>query len=576
MSTALKEAMINVTIDFQAVQVPMGATILDAAGACGVDIPHLCYHPDQGIKGNCRICMVEVKGSRKLAAACATPVWEGMEIFTHSRQVRDMQKGVLELILANHEQDCLNCQRNGTCELLALCERFQITRSPLENAVEALALDNTNPSLVRDTAKCVKCMRCVEACQKIQTVDVLTHSHRSVHFNVTPAYNQPLESTLCVYCGQCAVVCPTGAIVEKDEVDKVWDALENPDVHVVVQVAPAVRVAIGDAFDFPPGEAVAGKLVSSLRRLGFDGVFDTSFTADLTIVEESNELIHRLTNDGILPMVTSCSPGWINFMEGRYSDLAPYISTCKSPQQMFGALSKTYYANLSNLEAKDIFTVSIMPCTAKKYEAAREEMGREGYRDVDVVLTTRELARMIKSAGIVFEAQAQQEFDAPFGAATGAAVIFGASGGVMEAAIRTAHHMVLGKPMKNLTYQPVRGLDGVKEATVVLGDVTLRVAAASGLGQARLLMDQIRAGESPYHFIEIMACPGGCLGGGGQPISKKTTKVARMESLYALDEANTLRMSHTNPWVIKLYEDYLGKPMGHLSHELLHTHYQHE
>lgn len=567
--------MLQLTIDHQVVSVPKGTTILEAAHQCGVEIPHLCFHPDQSIKGNCRICMVAVKGSRKLSAACATPVWEGMEVQTHTRQVRDMQKGVLELILANHHQDCLNCQRNGNCELLSLCERFNVTRSPLMDAVEALPLDNTNPSLIRESAKCVKCNRCVEACQKVQTVDVLTHSHRSVHFNVTPAYNQALESTLCVFCGQCSAVCPTGAIVEKDDTEQVWEALEDPSRHVIVQVAPAVRVAIGDAFGMQPGAAMVGKLVTALKRLGFDGVFDTNFTADLTIVEESHELLHRLKNNGVLPMVTSCSPGWINFMEGRFSDLSAHISSCKSPQQMFGALSKTYYAELKGIDPASIYTVSIMPCTAKKYEAARPEMGREGYRDVDVVLTTRELARMIKGAGILFEEQKEQEFDAPFGLASGAGIIFGASGGVMEAALRTAHDVVLGRPMDNLAFTPVRGLEGVKEAAVTLGDVTLRVAAASGLSQARVLMEQIRSGESPYHFVEIMACPGGCLGGGGQPIgTTKIVKTARMESLYALDEAADIRMSHQNAWVHKLYEEYLGEPNGHKAHELLHTHYK--
>lgn len=575
MSHVAVSEMLQLTIDHQVVSVPKGTTILEAAHQCGVEIPHLCFHPDQSIKGNCRICMVAVKGSRKLSAACATPVWEGMEVQTHTRQVRDMQKGVLELILANHHQDCLNCQRNGNCELLSLCERFNVTRSPLMDAVEALPLDNTNPSLIRESAKCVKCNRCVEACQKVQTVDVLTHSHRSVHFNVTPAYNQALESTLCVFCGQCSAVCPTGAIVEKDETEQVWEALEDPGRHVIVQVAPAVRVAIGDAFGMPPGAAVAGKLVTALKRLGFDGVFDTNFTADLTIVEESHELLHRLKNNGVLPLVTSCSPGWINFMEGRFSDLSAHISSCKSPQQMFGALSKTYYAELKGIDPASIYTVSIMPCTAKKYEAARPEMGREGYRDVDVVLTTRELARMIKGAGILFEEQKGQEFDAPFGLASGAGIIFGASGGVMEAALRTAHDVVLGRPMDNLAFTPVRGLEGVKEAAVTLGDVTLRVAAASGLSQARVLMEQIRNGDSPYHFIEIMACPGGCLGGGGQPIgTTKVVKTARMESLYALDEAADIRMSHQNAWVHKLYEEYLGEPNGHKAHELLHTHYK--
>lgn len=574
MNPTQAQKMIQVVIDHQAVTVPEGTSVLMAAAHCGVDIPHLCYHPDQTIKGNCRLCMVAVKGSRKLAAACATPVWEGMEVLTHTRQVRDMQKGVLELILANHDQDCLNCQRNGSCELLELCERFNVTRSPLVSAVEALPLDNTNPALIRDSGKCVKCMRCVEACQRVQTVDVLTHSHRSVHFNVTPAYNQPLEKTLCVYCGQCAAVCPTGAIVEKDETDLVWEALEDPSRHVVVQVAPAVRVAIGDAFDLPPGTEVTGKLVATLKRLGFDGVFDTNFTADLTIVEESHELLHRIQKGGVLPLVTSCSPGWISFMEGRYPDLSPHISTCKSPQQMFGALSKSFYAQAVAMDPKSIFTVSIMPCTAKKYEAARPEMGRGGLRDVDVVLTTRELARMIKGAGIRLEVQEALDFDKPFGLGTGAGAIFGASGGVMEAALRTAYDIVVGTPMEDLNFEPVRGLEGIKAAQVNLKGMVLQVAAASGLSQARILMDQIRQGKSPYHFIEIMACPGGCLGGGGQPIgTTKLVKEARKESLYRIDAQSAIRMAHKNPWVEQLYREWLGSPNGDRAHDLLHTSY---
>lgn len=566
---------IQLKIDHKAISVPEGTTILEAARKVAVNIPHLCYHPDQTIKANCRICVVEVKGSRKLTAACSTQVWEGMEVLTNTRKVRDMQRGILELMLANHNQDCLKCHRNGNCELQDLCERFNISRTHLEDAVDALPLDNTNPALVRDSSKCIKCARCVEACQEVQEVHVLTHSHRSSRFNIAPAYEMSLEDTLCVFCGQCAAVCPTGAIVEKDETDLVWDAIEDPDKHVIVQVAPAVRVALGDAFDLPKGEIVTGKTVAALRRLGFEQVFDTNFTADLTIMEESHELIHRLTKGGTLPMVTSCSPGWINYIEGTFDDMLDHLSTCKSPQQMFGALSKTYYAELKGLDPKNIYTVSIMPCTAKKYEAARPEMTSGGVREVDVVLTTRELSRMIAAAGIEFAALEEDQFDNPFGIGSGAGAIFGATGGVMEAALRTAYETVTGKGLPSLDFNDVRGLEGIKEATVKLNELELKVAVASGLSNAKTLMNQIRRGESPYHFIEIMACPGGCLGGGGQPIrSTNDIKQKRMDALYEIDADLPIRKSHKNPDILHLYDTWLGEPLGERSHALLHTHYR--
>jgi NADP-reducing hydrogenase subunit HndD len=566
---------VKIIIDNKNVIVPERTTILEAAKKVNINIPHLCYHPDQAVKANCRMCVVDVAGSKKLTPACSSFVFEGMEVSTNTKKVRDMQKGVLELILANHDQNCLKCQRNGNCELQDLCRRFNISKTNLEDTVMALPLDDTNPSLVRDSSKCIKCNRCVEACQKGQEVHVLTHSHRSIHYNITPAYEMPLEDTLCVFCGQCAAVCPTGAIVEKDETQKVWDAIQNPRKHVIVQVAPAVRVALGDSFHMPKGDIVTGKMIAALRRLGFDQVFDTNFTADLTIMEEGSELIKRITEGGTLPLITSCSPGWVNFIEGRYDHLLDHLSTCKSPQQMFGALSKTYYSELKGIDAKDIYTVSIMPCTAKKFEAQRPEFTINGMPEVDAALTTRELARMIESAGIEFADLEEDQFDNPFGIGTGAGAIFGASGGVMEAALRTAYEVLTGKGLPSLDFEGVRGLEGLKEATIDIDGMALKVAVASGLSNAKVLLKQIQNGTSPYAFIEIMGCPGGCLGGGGQPIkSTLAVKAKRMKALYKIDADLPLRKSHKNPDVIKLYETYLGEPLGHKSHELLHTHYQ--
>jgi iron-only hydrogenase group A len=565
---------INLTIDNKDVIVPEGTTILEAARKVNINIPHLCYHPDQGIKANCRLCVVEVSGDRKLAASCSVYVYEGMKVQTNTKKVRDMQKGILELILANHNQDCLKCQRNGNCELQELCRRFNISKTHLEDSVDALPLDNTNPSLIREPSKCIKCNRCVEACQTVQEVHVLTHSHRSIHYNISPAYEMALEDTLCTFCGQCSAVCPTGAIVERDDTVKVWDAIDDSTKHVIVQVAPAVRVALGDSFGLPKGEIVTGKTVAALRRLGFEAIFDTNFTADLTIMEEGNELLRRVKEGGVLPMITSCSPGWINFIEGRYDNLLGHLSTCKSPQQMFGAITKSYYAEKRGIDPKDIFTVSIMPCTAKKFEAARPEMKTNGFQEVDIVLTTRELGRMIEAAGIDFANLEEDQFDNPFGVGTGAGAIFGATGGVMEAALRTAYELVTGNGLPSLNFMDVRGLQGIKESSVNLNGLELKVAVANGLANAETILDEIEAGTSPYAFIEIMACPGGCLGGGGQPIySTKAVKTKRMESLYHIDADLPLRKSHKNPHVDNLYAEYLIEPLGHKSHELLHTHY---
>ncbi len=570
----------KVTIDNKEVCVKEGITILEAAKAADIKIPTLCNHPALSVKANCRICMVEA-GKDKLVAACSTPVWDGMEIKTNSKRVREIQKGVLELILANHDQDCLRCIRGGQCELQDLCERFNISRTDIDDitlgevTVDSKPIDRSNPSIVRDYSKCVKCNRCVEVCESVQDAAVLAASHRSVDYVIQPAFGKTLDQTLCTYCGQCITVCPVGAIYERDYIDKVWEALDREDLHVIVEVAPAVRVALGESFGYEPGTNVTGKIVASLRRLGFDKVFDTNFTADLTIIEEGYELLDRIENQKTLPMVTSCSPGWINYMEGFYPDLIENISTCKSPQQMFGTLSKTYYAEKAQIHPSKIFTVSIMPCTAKKFEAQRSEMNTYGAIDVDAVLTTRELARMIKMSGVNFKSISEEQFDDPFGITTGAAVIFGSTGGVMEAALRTVYEVVTGEGLEALDFYEVRGLDGIKATEVKMGDMTVKVAVAHSLSNAKKLMEEVRAGVSEYTFIEVMACPGGCIGGGGQPISTDPDiREKRMRGIYNIDRHKVLRKSHENPAIVKLYESYLGKPNSHKAHELLHTHYE--
>jgi len=570
--------MVALTIDNLAVEVPEGSTILEAARSVGIHIPSLCTLPEMHHSpGACRICVVEVERARSLVASCVYPVANGMKVKTNSRRVREARERVMEFMLSDHPRDCNICQKHGNCELQQVAEQVgtrDITVPCTDFTIHDI--DDSSDALVRDASKCINCLRCVTACAEVQGVFLLTPEGRGFDSRVVPAMGHNLNDSACTFCGQCAVVCPTGAIVEKDHTDLVWAALEDPTKHVVVQEAPAIRAQLGEEFGLPPGTLVTGKMITALRRLGFDRVFDTNFTADLTIIEEGNELLHRAKTGGKLPMITSCSPGWIKFIEHFYPDLLPHVSTCKSPQQMFGALAKTYYAEKEGIDPANIFVVSIMPCTAKKFEAARPEMRSSGYRDVDVVLTTRELGRMLRQAGIDLAALPEGDYDAPMGQYSGAATIFGATGGVMEAALRTVYAVVTGKNLPSLDITAVRGLDGIKEAALVIGDLgEVRAAVAHGLGNARKLMDRVAAGQADYHFIEIMACPGGCVGGGGQPLPASDEKRRlRAGALYQDDsDVQSLRQSHENPSIKTLYDDFLKAPLGEKSHHLLHTHY---
>ena len=589
--------MVTVTIDNRTVDVPEGTTILEAARKLNIDLPTLCYHPDQAVKANCRICVVEVVGQRVLQPACSYPVYDGMVVDTNSSVCREARRNILELILAHHAQDCLRCTRNGTCELQAMSHKMNVNsrvRYPIE--IRSEGKDLSSPSIVRDPDKCINCGRCIHACSEVQTVHALTKENRGFDTIVKPAFGKKLAESPCINCGQCVQACPVGALVVHDDTAKVWAALsernrwnqmlctydesfemsgsfEKSDSVVVAQIAPAVRITIAEEFDLPPGAVSAGQIVAAMRILGFDAVFDTDFTADLTIMEEGHELLHRLQNGGTLPMITSCSPGWIKFCETFYPDLLDHLSSCKSPQQMFGALVKTYYAEKIDKDPKKIMSVSIMPCTAKKFECTRPEMGRDGYRDIDVVLTVRELASMIREAGINIEALPESEFDLPFGIGSGAGEIFGATGGVMEAALRTVYEVVTGKELEKLDFEAVRGFVGVKEATVDLNGTIVKVAVANGLGNARKVMDAIKAGTADYHFIEIMACPGGCIGGGGNPVTRHELIRKRIDAVYSLDKRLAVRQSHKNPVIDAIYKEYLGKPNGEKSHHLLHTHY---
>ena len=572
--------MINLKINGQAVSVPAGTTVLEAARSIGIEIPTLCYLKDVSKTGSCRMCLVEIKGGRALQAACVYPVSEGLEVMTNTPAVRNARRVTLELILSNHDRKCLTCARNRNCELQALADELGVTDIQFEGVRNEYAVDELSPSIVRDNNKCVLCRRCVSMCKNIQTVGAIDAMERGFKTTVGCAFDKSLNEVSCVNCGQCIAVCPVGALREKDVTDDVWAAIADPDKHVVVQTAPAIRAALGEEFGMPIGTAVTGKMVSSLRRLGFDKVFDTNFAADLTIMEEGTELLGRIKNGGKLPMITSCSPGWIKFCEHNFPDMLDNLSSCKSPHEMYGAVIKSYYAEKEGIDPKNIYVVSIMPCTAKKFEAAREELSVKGLQDVDAVLTTRELAKMIKQAGIRFTELPDEKFDAPFGEeATGAGVIFGATGGVMEAAIRTVADILDGTSHAEIEYEAVRGLEGIKIASVVAGGKTIRAAVAHGLGNARDLINKVKAGEVEVDFIEIMACPGGCVNGGGQPIVSNKVKMdmdiraERAKAIYSEDKSLPLRKSHDNPYIKKIYEEFLGEPCGHKSHELLHTHY---
>ena len=572
--------MVHITINKQPLEVPAGTRIIEAAKMLNIDIPHLCYHPDQTIKAHCRMCMVEVVGSRKLTAACSTVVWEGMEVITDSKKVYDAQTGVLDLILSDHKTNCLSCARNGSCELQALCRRFNRLHPELPDISSDEPLRIDNPSIVRDPAKCVKCGRCVKVCAEVQGCAALTYSGRSAGFKVTTAFDLPMDQTDCVLCGQCSLVCPVGAIVETDYTNEVTAAIQDSSKHVIVQVAPSVRVGLGDEFGMEAGAVVTGKMVTALRMLGFDKVFDTNFSADLTIMEEGSELLKRIREGGKLPMITSCSPGWVTYLEKHHPELIDHLSTAKSPQAMFGAVAKTYYAQKMGWDPHDVVSVSVMPCTAKKYEVLREEQRLpNGCMPVDVSLTTRELGRMITQAGLLFEHLPDGAFDPMLGVSTGAAAIFGASGGVMEAALRTVVEQLTGEGMAPLEYKEVRGMEGVKEASYELPGKTVRVCVASGLHNVKRVLDGIRDGSLQYDFVEFMACPGGCINGGGQPIQHANVrnftdiKALRAAALYRQDEGMTYRRSHENPVVQKVYADFLGEPGSHKAHALLHCSY---
>ena len=571
--------MVTLTIDGIQVTVPSTYTVLDAAREAGINIPTLCYLKDVNAIGACRICLVEIQGARGLQAACVSPVAEGQVVCTNNAKLRASRKMNLELILSNHNRECTSCVRSGNCELQELCREYGVDEYRFDGELSSELYDDISPSLVRDNSKCINCRRCVATCKNVQGIGAIGVSGRGFKAEVGCIYGESLADSPCVYCGQCILACPVGALKEKDSIQNVYDAFAAGK-HVVVQPAPAVRATIGEEFGYPVGTSVTGKLATALRRLGFAKVFDTDFGADLTIMEEGTELLGRIQNGGVLPMITSCSPGWINYCEMFYPEFLPNLSTCKSPHEMEGAMIKTYYAEKAGIDPKDIYVVSVMPCTAKKFEAQRSELSNDGMQDVDAVLTVRELAKMIKNAGIDFRRLPDGDFDSLMGESTGAAVIFGATGGVMEAALRTVYEKVTGKVLEDVNFMDVRGTAGVKEAEIDLDGTKITVAVANGTKNAAKLLDAVKNGEKNYTFIEVMGCPGGCVCGGGTPIVNATDKsyvdlkAERAKALYNEDASKTLRKSHENAEVKAIYADFLGEPNSHKAHELLHTHYE--
>ncbi|MSC86477.1 4Fe-4S dicluster domain-containing protein [Eubacterium sp. am_0171] len=574
--------MENVNIKINGIDVcaPAGSTILDAAHIAGIKIPTLCFLKEINEIGACRMCIVEVKGARNLVAACVHPINEGMEVLTNTPELIASRKRTLELILSNHDKKCLSCVRSGKCELQELCQELGVEdENYFAGESPEFELDDSAPHMIRDNNKCILCRRCTAVCEKVQSVGVIGPNNRGFASFIGSPFDMGLAETSCVSCGQCITACPTGALYEKDFIDDVLAAIADESKHVIVQPAPSVRAALGEEFGYPMGTDVEGKMAAALRRIGFDGVFDTDFSADLTIMEEAHEFLDRVQNGGVLPMMTSCSPGWIKYCEHYYPDQLEHLSSCKSPQQMFGAIAKTYYAEKMGIDPKNIVCVSVMPCTAKKFEINRDDQDAAGVPDVDISITTRELARLIRKVGINFRSLPDEGFDDPLGESTGAGVIFGATGGVMEAALRTAVETLTGEELASLDFNEVRGTEGIKEATYNVAGMDVKVAVASGLSNAKQIMDKVRAGEADYHFIEIMCCPGGCVNGGGQPQvhadvrNYEDVRAIRAKALYDNDKAKTIRKSHDNPSIKKLYEEFLGEPGSEKAHHILHTSY---
>ena len=570
--------MIKLNIDGNDIEVEEGTTLLEAARKINIDIPTLCYMKGINEIGDCRMCLVEIEGRRNLVASCIQKAEEGMIVRTNTEKIYNARRTMLQLILSEHNRSCLSCTRNGNCELQKLAIQFNIDNLEYEGTKEG-KIDDLSPSLVRDTSKCILCKRCVAVCKNVQGISAISVAGRGHNSRIACAFDNSISESICTLCGQCIEACPVGALKEKDSIKELREKLNNKDLYVVVQTAPAVRVALGEEFGMKIGSNVTGKMVSALKKLGFDKVFDTNTGADFTIMEEGTEFIQRLNNNGVFPMITSCSPGWINFIEINYPELLNHLSSCKSPHEMFGAIIKSYYAEKENIDPKKIVVVSVMPCIAKKYEAKREQLENDNLPNVDIVITTRELARMIKQNNIDFINLEDEKFDSPMGEATGAAAIFGTTGGVMEAALRTVEDILTGKDLEKIEYREIRGEKGIKEATLNINGKDIKIAVAHGLKNARTIMEEIKNGKSPYHFVEIMACPGGCVMGGGQPIhSSKERELIdirslRANALYTIDERSVIRKSHENPILQKIYKEYLGEPGGHKAHELLHTSY---